>query len=170
MRHVIALLLLAFLASCATVEEKDGAFVKAFGEAVGSNNVISNNGGGRVDLFEDAVSEVLKTGRKVRVDGRCTSACARFADKARPNVCITDKAVFRFHKTTGTRTLVRTVNPVAVSGMFSFSPRPTSYEVRYDPSLSPDIRTWVEKRGGFPSEGFLVMNAGEAANFWPLCK
>jgi hypothetical protein len=87
------------------------------------------------------------------IDGDCASACVILADEARPRVCITERAVFWFHKGYN-----RTV-------------KPDDPNYRFDPIQSPDITAWVMEHGGFPAddEHMLDMHADEAQWFWPMC-
>ncbi len=110
--------------------------------------IVRYNGGGYLAAFREAAHMVQGGARKsVIIDGECISACALFADLARPHVCITEHAVFKFHKAV-------------------FLPTQT----RFDPDHSTDIARWVNKHGGFPREGFLEMRISEARRFWPVCK
>ncbi len=110
--------------------------------------VIRNNTGGSIADFNkilhrtgpDAVKNFI-------VDGYCASACAYLADKARPRICITKKAVFQFHK-------ARTVG---------------RYPVYLDPIHSTDIQSWVTKRGGYPYDVTLDMHYAQARKFWRTC-
>lgn len=162
---LVALALCGALLGCAT-EQKENAFLQAFGTLGWENDTISHSNGGIVSTFRDAAEEVVKTKRQVRIDGQCVSSCAIFADFARPNVCITERAVFKFHKTTRTVTFVsrETLRGIPIAE------RVRSVELRESPPASPDIHAWVEARGGFPSKGFLEMGATEAKAFWSPCE
>lgn len=115
--------------------------------------IIKENMGGSADAFLFAAREILAGARsQVVVDGYCASACAYFADKARPRVCVTKNAVFAFHQ--GTLEL-------------------RDITEQNDPRLivvhSPDIEQWVKKRGGYPADGFLEMTFRDAKRLWPPC-
>ncbi len=159
---LMALVACEWIVGCASVPQEE-SFAKVFGR--GTVTVTSNTGG-TVSTFVAAAEEVLSTGRRVRIDGRCDSACALFADLARPNVCITKKAVFGFHQ----MTRVITFTSGETMRGIPLTTRVRSVEIREPPHASPDIKAWVEKRGGFPMEGVLYMNAAEASAFWPTCK
>lgn len=161
---LVALALCGALLGCATGQER--AFAKVFGWDTDVNDTISYSSGGTVSEFKDAAEEVVKTNRQVRIDGQCVSSCAIFADFARPNVCITERAVFKFHQTTRTVTFIsrETLRGIPIAE------RVRSTKLREPPPASPDILAWVEARGGFPSKGFLEMGAAEAKAFWPLCE
>ena len=111
--------------------------------------IIKRNLGGNIVPFERAARAVRRGARQqVVIDGYCASACAIFADMARPHVCITKNAVFGFHKG-----------------------RAQLEELRYtfDPPHTRDILSWVQKNGGFPAETMLDMRYTEAKRFWPTC-
>lgn len=161
---LIALAMCGALLGCATGQER--AFAKVFGWDTDVNGTISYSSGGTVSEFKDAAEEVVRMNRRIRIDGQCVSSCAIFADFARPNVCITERVVFKFHKT---KRVISFVSKGTLHGI-PIAERVRSTEAREPPPASPDINAWVEARGGFPSEGFLEMGAKEALAFWPLCK
>lgn len=156
-RLIIVILFAVFMANITTGCATSGSFAEAFGK----EKTISINKGGNIKTFQYAADEVLENNWKIKIDGPCYSACAVFADKARPNVCITDKAVFGFHL--GTKT-------VDVYFKQSSGDIPLKFRRKVPPPASSDIWEWLDKRGGFPSEGFLIMQRNEATAFWPVCK
>jgi hypothetical protein len=110
--------------------------------------IVTHNYGGNGGLFWIAAYSAKWREYKIIIDGRCESACALFADKARPNVCITKFATFGFHQ--GTK---------FTNGR------------RVDPDFhSNDIYTWVQNNGGFPKNGMLKMKYNKAKKFWRDCK
>lgn len=110
--------------------------------------IIHASEGGTVGRFLNAAEELKAEHALAIIDGWCASACTVFADKARPNVCITRRAVFLFHQATDDFT--------------------SKHE---DPSrfYSPGIVAWVRAHGGFPTEGALQMHVRDATTIWPLC-
>lgn len=135
------------------------AFVAAFGPCTGDVCVIRHNPGGEINKFVAAAQAVRQGAlRQVIIDGPCLSACAIFADLARQRVCVTDRASFGFHKAR-----LYSVLPARGGG--------TRYrEVRReDPRHSADIAGWVQRHGGFPHEGYLMMDARQATQFWRRC-
>lgn len=136
------------------------AFAEAFGPCSGDVCVIRYNPGGQIDLFV-AAAEAVRTQarRQVVIDGPCLSACAIFADIARANVCVTQRAAFGFHKAR-----LYAVQR-AIGGARQYR------EVRReDPWHSPDIAGWVRRNGGFPDEGYLMMSSRQASQFWRTCE
>lgn len=112
--------------------------------------VVRENRGGAVHLFTSAAVAVHLGGRKqVIIDGYCHSACAMFADRARPHVCITPNATFGFHKKSWVQ------NGILTHG------DPTEH--------SKEIHQWVIARGGYPLVGIVQMDHREALRFWPFC-
>ena len=136
----------------------DNAFVSVFGDVTTITSGNKAAFGGFVPAFRAAAQYVLLTGKQIRIDGLCGSACATFADEARPNVCITQNAVFGFHK--------------EKCSLYAWTREPPADEltVYTDPRFSTDIAMWVNKHGGYPVERVLLMNYDEAAAFWPQCK
>jgi len=116
---------------------------------------ISRNMGGYLVVFQAAAREVLREGKRLVINGECRSACAILADKARPNVCITSRARFGFHKAYVSKIVGGKRIKVPV----------------YDPPQSPDIDRWVKARGGYPAPGkrHRWMSASEARVFWRIC-
>lgn len=135
-----------------------------YAEVFGKSNTVYLSHGGSVDKFMWAAADVLESGRQVKIAGRCVSACAIFADLARPNVCITNRAVFGFHLAT-TTTMVFEKR----GGLLYLGYRITFRVEKGKPVVSSDIDQWVEHHGGWTSR-VLLMNAKEASAFWPMCK
>lgn len=107
--------------------------------------ILTQSNGGRIIDFEDAADEIKGGARsKLVIDGYCASACMVLADRARPRVCITGRAVFAFHKT----------------------------NKHYPIPLRSDLDGWINRRGGYPeftgTPG--IMSYESAQKFWPTCK
>jgi hypothetical protein len=119
------------------------AIARAVGHC-GDPCVVSGNNGGRVIDFEDA-ADAIRHGAKERlvIDGFCGSSCMTMAAFARPRTCITERAVFAYHKTNRNRPI----------------------------PLSSDLQRWILARGGFPESGATpgIMPNQAARKFWPLC-
>jgi hypothetical protein len=89
------------------VDEKRGAVVATrtyalalavllgLSETSGALTVKHDNGGVVLD-YAKRTHRLIKTGEKVRIDGRCASACTLYLAKG-TNVCITPRAVLMFH-------------------------------------------------------------------------
>lgn len=155
----------AMLAACTAtlpVVERDGAYAQAFGST--SLEIFNNNGGDPI-LFLSSADEVKRKKLQVRIIGLCFSSCALFADKARPNVCVTKNASFGLHKMTTLTSQEISWTQNGVKDRVAFTLKSES-----DPPMSPDIAGWVEEHGGFPSKGFLFLSGKEElTKFWPLC-
>ncbi len=158
---VAALALAGFLVPTSSQAQTSGfnAFAAAFGPCAGEVCVIEYDPGGEINRYL-AAADAVRAGalRQVVIDGPCLSACAIFADVARERVCVTERARFGFHKAR-----LYAVEP-ARGG------RATYREVaREDPAHSRDISSWVYRNGGFPDEGYLMMDARQAAQIWESC-
>lgn len=142
----------------AQAQSRDRALRDAFGRC-SEPCVIRYSPGGELKRFQAAAAAVRRGARRlVVIDGPCISACAVFADIARAKVCITDRAMFGFHK--ATLVSLRSLrNGLVVKRQLA---------VR-DPPHSADIMRWVKSRGGFPRNGLRRMNARQAAAFWRRC-
>jgi hypothetical protein len=120
----LLLLVLVTFAQQAMIDELRGsagkAFARGFLAGCSSPCVIRDNPGGRVSDYQALAKEVLASGHLVGIAGYCASACALFADLARPNVVIAGSTRFKFHKTSGESL----------------------------PPVSPDIDAWVKAHGG----------------------
>jgi hypothetical protein len=117
--------------------------------------VVSFNAGGEVGSFRAAAREIVRSGRRVVINGPCLSACAILADVARGRVCVTTKARFGFHK-----------------GYVLAQPEaggPPRFVKRFTPSHSGDIARWVKRHGGYPSRGYKVMDGRAARKIWNSC-
>lgn len=135
-------------------------FAKVFPGQPGDVYQVLRNDGGYGYEFLDA-AEALKHGvrKLVVIDGWCASACVLFADRGRKKICITEQAVFAFHK--GYAAYRASV------GNYKFVD--TLVVMFSDPPQSPDIDAWVKTRGGYPAQGVLTMNFSEAQRFWRVC-
>ena len=157
-----ASLALAFLLLTSSGEAQTrghAAFTQVFGPCAGDVCIIRHNEGGRIDGFV-AAAQAVRAGavRRVVIDGPCLSACVIFADIARERVCVTDRAQFGFHKAR-----LYAVQP-------AYGGRSHYREVsRQDPRHSADIDGWVRRNGGYPHEGYLIMNVREASRIWQRC-
>lgn len=146
--HLLVLQEMLSPKSAAVGDEIQDTLVDALG-CVGDPCVIDDNPGGNALMFGKA-AKLVHNGiiKQVVINGRCASACAYFADKARPHVCITKNAVLGFHKGwIGDR----------------------EDRVFFDLIHSADIQSWVMKKGGYPENGMLLMRYGTAKKFWPTC-
>ena len=141
----IALTLLS--GGCAST---DGAYRNVFGDS----NIITKSLGGDSMKFEEAATDVLTT----------SSACVRFAELARPNVCITPRSIFRLHKG-------NSVTTMGSSGfMGTRRTTLTSYGTQ-TPRMSPEIKSLVEKKGGLPDGGaFVTLSYQEVSQYWRTCQ
>jgi hypothetical protein len=119
-----------------------GAIARAVGDCSNPCTIQGNKGGIIVD-FERAGAAIRSGARqKLVIDGYCASACMVMADRARPRTCITPRAQFGYHKTNWNR-------PIPLSG---------------------DLRGWIMRHGGFPSnQGMGIMPNEVAQRFFPLC-
>jgi len=124
-----------------TFTETGVKFAFGFLAGCGRPCVIRDNPGGVIRDYEWLSSLVNVREQIVIIDGSCASACALFADHARSNIRITDRAVFKFHQVSdGT-----------------------------EPWHSSDIADWVHAHGGFPPQdsGRLTeMTFDDARRFW----
>ncbi len=118
----------------------------------GNPCTVEKNFGGKVWLFKDAASDVLKSERNLLViNGECASACAILADFARPQVCIAENAYFEFHQA-----YIRLKKRTKYTG-----PQPQS----------KDIDRWVRLQPrGYPKKSFTKMPFTVAKRFWPVCE
>lgn len=114
--------------------------------------VITQAQGGKVREHHLAAIEVLAGYKQtVVLAGPCASACVLFADVARDKVCITPTASLHFHKY---------YNETKWGRRFGHR----------DPPHSADIDRWVRKKGGYPTDTFLVMRYRDAKSIWRTCE
>ncbi|BCM87886.1 hypothetical protein [Methylobacterium indicum] len=121
--------------------------------ACGPVCTVRYNGGGVISHFMDQVENMKRDRVTLRIDGPCASACTMAADKARPRVCITKRALLQFH-----------------NGYYC----PRGDRFRPAGYYSRDILGWVDAHGGFPGadaddESVLEMNYGQARAFFKAC-
>ena len=90
---------------------------------------ITNDGGGYVHLYAAQVDDVIHSGERVVIDGRCDSACTMYL--AAPRTCVTKRARLGFHSAgPGLPEHIEWANQVLLD--------------HYPPS----VRTWIEQHGG----------------------
>lgn len=116
---------------------------------VGRPCVIRKDLGGYVVVYKDLARKIVENRIELRIDGVCASACTILADQARPWVCVTPRAVLKFHKSKD------------LAG-------PTKGR-RSQVGFSPAVERWIAIRGGLPSDGLLVMSYAQARQLWPEC-
>jgi hypothetical protein len=106
--------------------------------------VVRSNSGGSIVYFEDAAQVIRRARKKLVIDGYCASACMVMADRARPRTCITERAIFAYHKTNFNRPI----------------------------PLRSDLHRWIMRQGGYP--GFNgtpgIMPNQVAQRFFARCK
>jgi hypothetical protein len=119
----------------------------------GNPCVISDDGGGIIDTNE-AQGRLKAAGHvPVIVDGPCLSACTRFVDIDRANVCLTERALLGYHQW-------RKNND---DGTFDKG------DMVYD---TPGLNAYIKARGGEPtpdSGHLLMLTYLEANQFYKLC-
>ncbi|RWD43898.1 hypothetical protein [Mesorhizobium sp.] len=106
--------------------------------------IIAYDPGGVVSEYEAKAKMVLETQTRVEIIGDCYSACTLFADRARPNVCVTPDTRFYIHQATEVSTGRRS---------------PVEY--------SPDLQSYI---GEQPTDGWLLLTYDDLTNFWSTCK
>jgi hypothetical protein len=106
--------------------------------------VVRSNNGGSIVYFEDAADVIRRARKKLIIDGYCASACMVMADHARPRTCITERAVFVYHKTNFNRPI----------------------------PLRSDLHRWIMRHGGYPAFTGTpgIMPNEVAQRFFPRCK
>ena len=119
----------------------------------GTPCIISDDGGGIIDTYE-AQARLMAAGHtQVIVDGPCLSACTRFIDIDRANVCLTPRALLGYHQ-------------------WLFKPEdaaPQTGDMLFD---TPGLNEYLKSRGGQPapdSGHLLLLNYLEASRFYKVC-
>ena len=141
----------------ANVESQFLGFVQHCGDPCD----IGHNDGGMDNDFAQALTYAKAHKIHLRVTDVCASNCALFADQARELVCVTPSAKMAFHANrwyhwNGER---------RVDHVLAYSPSSHAAE----PKLSPALLSWVKANGGFPWDGWTIMDAKVASAFWKTC-
>lgn len=134
-----------------------GPFLESMLGCTGDVCVVRDNMGGDLLNYLMAAREALKEHKQIVIDGWCVSACSIVADRVRSLVCITPNARFGFHKTWA---LVLRSDGAAYS-------KPGFHKSW---TYTPALQRWINKKGGEPVSGLLVMSSAEAGAFWPRCR
>ena len=113
--------------------------------------IIQNDNGGVVEDYERRV------GRAYVIDGPCKSACTIYM--ASPNLCVTPRAEFWFHRAfdgyyiSGQPVVVRN-NPALTREMIGYYP--------------PNVQWWVAQHGGLTGK-WLVLKGREMLRMFRRC-
>jgi hypothetical protein len=177
MRRIWLPVLAALVSIGATEIIQTDNILQTLFKCTGRTCVIRENLGGIPFLYALAAHKVRKDGIRVRVDGRCSSACVIFASVARKNVCITKNARMGIHQ--GRASDLYDPKGVKVdmemegyAGLY-FNP-PPGYEVRehyFIPQYGTDINEWALREGKMPATvETYVMTHEEALRFWRPCR
>jgi hypothetical protein len=118
--------------------------------------VVGDNMGGDLQNYLAGAREAQREHKQIVIDGWCVSACSLVADRLRPHVCITSNARFGFHKTWDL--IIRS------DGQEFYAPG-RHHTLIYSSAL----QRWINKKGGEPAQGLLVMSNDDAGKFWPRC-
>jgi hypothetical protein len=123
-----------------------------------------------------AVREILKY--PVIIQHHCRSACAVFADQARPYVYVQEGASFSFHQSFRYTLEVQTSQRELREWLIGQWTRPEFQNITVsvylkqtnfkDPPHSSDIDRWVKRHGGYPRDDWLHMSYTDALQFWPV--
>lgn len=146
---------LVFASALAAASQARADMVSQVLGCEGDPCIVRNNPGGEIGAFKAAARELMRSGKRVVIDGPCLSACAILADHARARVCVTSQAKFGFHK--------------GFVMAHSMAGGPMRLVKRFDPSHSRDVASWVKKNGGYPARGFRVMGSRTAKRIWRSC-
>ena len=117
---------------------------------------VTDSPGGFIVSFLKAAQRIKRDDITLRIDGTCASACTIAADKARPNVCLTPRALLRFHN--------------------GYGHDASGNVTRFDPTAlySGDLAVWVDRNGGFPGvdakdDELLDMDAPTGLTYFKGC-
>jgi hypothetical protein len=113
--------------------------------------------GGLVGPFVETFERLRQSGERVIIDGPCYSACTLVLSMLpRQQICVTRRAVFGFH---GARLLHE-------DGRLRPEPRASRFVLQTYP---PDVRRWIQRRGGLSSR-LLLLRGRELAAMFPSCR
>lgn len=113
--------------------------------------VVRADSGGYVASYAMRVGQIRQGSQRVRLAGRCDSACTLYLGLPAKNVCVEPGAYFRFHKATGR------------------SARTSAAATRYLVSKYPGwVRSWIAANGGLTTS-LKTMDFAYASKFLPVC-
>jgi hypothetical protein len=113
--------------------------------------------GGLVAPFVQVFERLRQSGERVIIDGPCYSACTLVLSMLpRHQICVTRRAVFGFH---GARSL-------RDDGRLRPEPGASRLVLQTYP---PDVRRWIQRRGGLSSR-LLLLRGRELAAMFPACR
>lgn len=121
----------------------------------GSPCTIKSDLGGMIDRYIVAAHDLVASGRTLRLDGDCFSACTLLMDLVRSEglACITEAAKFHIHQGT------------ALFPDYGFG----RLEARFPVPYSKALDMLIAERGGQPEEGWLVLDHASLSPMFPTC-
>lgn len=156
-RSTLTRLLVLFAIAFGATPAHAGRFLEATLGCGDKVCVVGDNMGGDLQNYLGAAREAQREHTQIVIDGWCVSACSLVADRLRPHVCITSNAQFGFHKTWD---LI-----IRADGQEYYAPGHHKTLI-----YTRALQRWIDKKGGEPSRGLLVMSNQEAGAFWPRCR
>lgn len=117
-----------------------------------SDLVIKNDSGGYIVTYAMAVERLARSDKRVRIAGRCDSACTMYLGLPRARLCVERGAYFRFHK------------PSAGSAQTVVAA--TRFLMRKYPSW---VTEWISANGGLTGT-LKTMDFQYASRYLPVCQ
>lgn len=114
--------------------------------------IVRNDPGGLISTYAFRVGQLQKHDGKVRISGKCQSACTLYLALPRKDVCITPNAQFGFHYPS--------------KGTPGNKRRGANYMMRKYPYW---VRSWIRSRNGLRNR-MMVMDYRYASRYLPTCK
>lgn len=119
---------------------------------------VTNDPGGEITAYLSKFQNMRASGERLVIDGPCLSACTLFtAFLPRSQVCVTRRAVLRFHAASYYDDARRSLVPTRAG---------TRLVMRLYP---PQIRSWIERHGGLTPR-IMTMRGRALASLYDTCR
>lgn len=152
MRVALVILAAAGLAGCSSTSSTVSYHNMSYGyPGIERDVVIRNDSGGYVAAYVMQKAQIERSGRKVRITGRCDSACTMYLGLPKSQVCIEPGAYFRFHAP-----LARSQGTKRAATRLLYAAYPAWVE------------SWISAKGGL-STTLKTMDYSYASKFLPTC-
>jgi hypothetical protein len=116
--------------------------------------VIRNDPGGLVRPRAEEVRALLRSGRRVIIDGECASACTMYLRLPPGQVCVTHRSALAFHQVSFNYDSARPAQDQTAM-LLLFYP--------------PAVQDWIEANGGLRAE-FITLKGEDLEKAAPICR
>jgi hypothetical protein len=116
--------------------------------------VVRNDPAGAIRARAEEVRTLMRSGRRVIIDGPCSSACTMYLRLPPGQVCVTRRSALAFHQVSFNYDSARPAHDQTAM-LLLFYP--------------PPVQDWIEARGGLRAE-FITLAGNDLEKAAPICR